>query len=200
MRKIHNFQQSLKKSKDLEDSPFWFDLYKKRFPGLVSAEPITEDGWAQRAGIDRLLILSDGSIVKVDEKVRQKDYGDFLLEYHSSYERKTPGWISKDLNCDFVSYVVVPAKKCYLLHFQLLRHTWEANHKAWIAQYPRIEAKNDGYTTVSVAVPRKEVWRALKEAMVITWEGDPFAEPSRPNEAIAPDEEIPAATNSRKDQ
>ena len=172
MNKVHDFQQSLQKSKSYEASPFWYDLYKQRFPSLVAAVPIEEYGWAQRGGIDRILTLADGTVLTVDEKVRQKDYDDFLLEYYSSYEQKTPGWVCKGLNCDFIAYTILPCRKCYLLPFQQLRQAWRDNHVAWIQQYKRIEARNDGYTTVSVAVPKREVWRALRDAMVITWAED----------------------------
>lgn len=168
--KVHDFQKSLNKSKALEDSPFWFDLYKQYFPTLVTAMPVRKDGWAQRGGIDRVLVLSDGTILTVDEKIREKDFDDFLLEYYSFYEQKTPGWIEKDLTCDYIAYVVRPSRKCYLLPFQLLRQAWRENHKAWLAQHKRIKVHNRGYTTVSVAVPKKEVQRALMKAMVVTWD------------------------------
>jgi hypothetical protein len=36
---------------------------------------------------------------------------DFLLEYWSDYERRSPGWIEKDLACDFIAYAFVPSRR-----------------------------------------------------------------------------------------
>jgi hypothetical protein len=94
VRKTYDFEESLKKSKSYEDSPFWDAMYKEHFQNLATAVPITEDGWAQRAGIDRLLVLKNGKVLTVDEKIREKDYDDFLIEDLSSLESNTPGWIN----------------------------------------------------------------------------------------------------------
>lgn len=169
MTKVHDFQESLQKSKDREDSPFWFEIYKHYFPNLAVEVPVTEDCPAQRAGVDRSLVLTNSTVIRIEEKVRQKKYDDILLEYLSSKELGTEGWMEKDLSCQFLVYIIVPSRKCYLLPNQLLRRAWRENKIVWISRYRRIEARNNGYTTVSVAVPIEEIERAIVEAMLVTW-------------------------------
>lgn len=173
--KVHNFRESLEKSQSFQDSPFWFDLYKRYFPNLKTAEPIEEDGWAQRAGIDRLLVLADGTTLSVDEKVRHKEYPDFFLEYYSSEEQRTPGWVAKDLNCDYIAYISLQRNKCHLLPFRLLRRAWIENHNSWLASYRSFPVSNGTYTTKGVAVPKTVVKEAINDAMVVRF--DPEEDP-----------------------
>ncbi len=163
---VHNFDKSLALSSSIADEAFWFGLYKEIFPNLVSAVAIeAKDRWAQRAGIDRRLVMSDGSTVTVEEKVRSSVYPDFCLEYWSDRERRKPGWIAKDLDCDYIAYVFLPTRECYLLPFGLLRRAWRENYREWTRSYRKVEAKNRDFTTVSVAVPipvvKEAIWRAM---------------------------------------
>jgi hypothetical protein len=77
---VHNFSDSLEKSKAQEDAAWWPVVYKKAFPGYVAAVSVRNDGWAQRGGIDRVITLKSGKTVTVDEKVRYESYNDILLE------------------------------------------------------------------------------------------------------------------------
>ena len=167
---MHNFDRSLALSSEIAEESFWFGLYREMFPNLVSAVAIeSKDGWAQRAGIDRRLVMSDGSTKTVEEKVRAKAYPDFCLEYWSDRERKKPGWIAKDLDCDYIAYVFLPTRQCYLLPFGLLRRAWRENYREWTDTYRRVEAKNRDFTTVSVAVPIPVVLEAIGKATVVRW-------------------------------
>jgi hypothetical protein len=65
-------------------------MYRKAFPKLASAVAIREDGWAQRAGVDRVLTLECGRVYSVDEKVRTSDWPDILLEQWSD---KLAAWL-----------------------------------------------------------------------------------------------------------
>src|SRR5208283_547587 len=101
---IHVFGESLARSRSRESASFWLATYRKAFPTLLTAEPIRDDGWAQRAGIDRVLTLACGRTIWIDEKVREKDYGDILLERWSNYERLVDGWIVKPVACHYLAY------------------------------------------------------------------------------------------------
>lgn len=169
MSQIHDFRQSLEMSQAQADSPWWNDVYRNAFPDLQSAVNVRNDGWAQRGGIDRVLTLASGKTLTVDEKVRDKDWPDFCLEYWSSVEHKTRGWIAKDLACDFIAYAFIPSATCYLLPFQTLRRAWRENANDWVRRHRKIEAKNKGYTTVSVGVPIHEVFEAMNDAMRVKW-------------------------------
>lgn len=167
--KVHDFQESLAKSHAQADAPWWTEVYRLAFPDLASAVCVREDGWAQRGGIDRVLTLQSGKTLTVDEKVRDEDWPDILLEYWSDEARQIRGWVAKPLACDFIAYAFIPSQTCYLLPFQTLRQAWRINHKLWVSQYKRVEAKNPNYTTVSVAVPTKVLMEALGDAMKIQW-------------------------------
>ena len=166
---IHDFSKSLAKSHAQADAPWWFAVYREAFPDLQAAVNVRNDGWAQRGGIDRVLTLSSGKTLTIDEKVREENWPDILLEYWSDKERKINGWVAKDLACDFIAYAFVPSQTCHLLPFQTLRRAWRKNHVLWVSQYRRIEAKNNGYTTISVAIPTKILLGALGDAMTVSW-------------------------------
>lgn len=168
---LHDFRQSLSKSLAAADDPIWERIYRLAFHNFASMVCVRDDGWAQRGGIDRVVVLGSGKTILVDEKVRPtKDYGDILLEYWSAEEHKTVGWVAKDLACDYIAYAVIPAQKCYLIPFQQLRNAWKRNGRAWVSKYPRIEAKNKSYTTVSVGVPVDVLFDAIRNSMVVEYQ------------------------------
>lgn len=176
---LHDFAQSLALSHEYEDAPWWQEVYSKAFPNFHSMMSVRKDGWAQRAGIDRVIQLKSAKTVKVDEKVRSKDWGDIALERWSDMEKKTPGWIQKELDCDFIAYAFVPSQRCYLFPFQTLRRAWLLEGKNWIdlaesgsGGFHIVHAKNKGYTTESVAVPTEILLASIRQAMVVTW-GEP---------------------------
>lgn len=166
-RMLHNFKDSLEKSDIHSDDPLWGDLYQAAFHNFAGMHKVGIDGWAQRGGIDRIIMLNSGKTLSVDEKVREKDYGDILLEFWSNFEKKVPGWVAKDLACDFIAYAIMPARKCYLLNFQLLREAWIKNHKEWVGKYQIAKARNIGYTTISVCVPVDVLFEALSDVQVV---------------------------------
>ena len=173
---IHNFAESLAKSHAQENAPWWPAVYAKAFPGYLSAVSVRQDGWAQRGGIDRVVTLSSGKTVTVDEKVRGKSYGDFALEQWSDFGRRKPGWMQKDLACDYVAYAFVPDELCYLLPFLSLRRAWLDNGKDWLAWakegtggYRFVDAGNKGYVTRSVAVPIPDLLAAVARAQIVDW-------------------------------
>lgn len=144
-------------------------MYRAAFPDLASAVCVRADGWAQRGGVDRVLTLSGGKTLTVDEKVRAEEYDDILLEYWSDEARRVRGWVAKDLACDFIAYAFEQSGRCYLLPFQSLRRAWRINGRHWVNTYRRVEARNSGYVTVSVPVPTVELLNAVRDAMIVFW-------------------------------
>ena len=130
---------------------------------------VRNDGWAQRGGIDRVLTLKSGKTVTVDEKVRYEEYNDILLERWSNERERVPGWVQKDLACDYIAYAFVKSQRCYLLPFLQLRKAWLSSGREWIKKYPRIAADNGSYITTSIAVPIPIVFNAIQNAMKIVW-------------------------------
>jgi hypothetical protein len=173
----HNFRDSLELSQKYAEAPWWDEVYRAAFPDLMVAQSVRDDGWAQRGGIDRLLMLSDGTVLKVDEKVREQAWPDILLEVWSNYEKRVLGWARKPLTCDFIAYAYIPTQICYLLPFQLLRRAlvvkaaeWNSNAHANRNGFRWVDAKNCGYTTRSIAVPTKVLMDAIVGAMQVTWQ------------------------------
>lgn len=147
---LNNFGGDLQFSHGFE--PFWGAIYKEAFPTLSGHMPI-EDLSFQRMGIDRVLSLSDGGLIYVEEKLRREVYPDILLEYVSDTVHKTPGWIEKDLKCNYLSYAFLPIQKCYLFPWLKLRDTWATFKQLFLRNYRIVEAHNPSYSTLSVAIP-----------------------------------------------
>lgn len=169
MSVVHDFNESLAKSQAQADAEWWLDVYRLAFPSLAASVNVRDDGWAQRGGIDRVLTLSTGRTITVDEKVREKDWPDILLERWSDERREKPGWIQKPLACDFIAYAFVPSATCYLFPTQTLQRAWRLHGREWIDSHPTIRAQNNGYVTASVAVPRRILLQAVMEAMAVVW-------------------------------
>lgn len=165
MNKVHSFPDSLELSKLLEKEPWWEELYKIYFPNFSVMANVPEPGWAQIGGVDRVITLRSSKRVIIEEKVRHKDYGDFFLETWSDKKNKKLGWIEKDLACDFIAYVILPKKTCYLLPYLLLRKVWIKNKEFWIKKFKETPSKNEGYTTIGCCVPKVVLLTAIKDSM-----------------------------------
>lgn len=164
---IHSFRERLAWSEDASCEPFWDAVYRKAFPNLSNHMVCTGNTISQHSGIDRVIHLANGKTLYVDEKKRDKDYGDILLEYISVDKTGAPGWMEKDLVIDYLAYAIMPTKQCHLFSWPMLRRAWLHYKHDWIAMYPRVEAKNNGYVTISVAVPLSVVRNATRDATII---------------------------------
>ena len=116
----NNFQTDLEYSLEANDDNYINSRYFVAFPHLIKVET-NNDLELQYKGIDKILHFSSGHTYYIDEKKRRKDYGDILLEEYSNYETKRIGWLAKNKYTDYISYIIYPAKKLYLLPFLLLQ-------------------------------------------------------------------------------
>ena len=164
---VHNFRTDLAFSDAAGDEPFWDAVYRKAFPDMVGHILCNKDGLGQRSGIDRLVYLSSGRDIRIDEKKRREVYDDILLEYLSNDATNAPGWMDKSLQIDYIAYAFMPLRKVYLFPWDMLRRAWLNFKPYWMEKYPRIWAQNDGYKTWSLAVPIEEVKRSVYMAMII---------------------------------
>lgn len=177
---IHDFAERLEWSAALSEEPSWIAFYRRLWPDLISAVRIDKNSAWQKWGVDRLLLLASGRQFTVDEKKREKDYGDLLIEEWSVGRRigerfigEKVGWsLDATKRCDFIAYAIPPAGKCYMLPFELLRQACSANLEVWKQlvtngrpAYPK-DARNNGYVTRNCAVPWPEVKRAICEQML----------------------------------
>lgn len=180
---VHDFNKSLAASHAYADAPWWAQVYDRAFPGHLMQD-MRADGWWQRAGIDRMLHLANGTTVTVDEKVRETAWGDdFALEafsewYGRGHRRNKPGWVAKPLACDYIAYAFLSLRRCYLLPTRELQRAWlEHRHEWWTLaadpaqrSYRFVDAKNRGYVTRSVAVPAAVVLDAIRDALLVAWQ------------------------------
>jgi len=175
---IHDFKESLARSHDAEDLPIWEHVYKTAFPGMIEMVSYRSDGFWQREGVDRGVLLETTKQILIDEKVRYRNsstgkvYDDILLEYWSSFEHKTKGWVCKNLRCDYIAYLIAPLGICYMLPTIQLQNSWSKYGEEWKKDYFNPKAKNKGYTTYSVAVPANVVFKALGQELRINF--NPF--------------------------
>lgn len=175
---VHDFQERLEYSAKLSDEPAWIAFYKRIWPDMLMAIRIDKDCKQQRLGIDRKILLPNGKEFTIDEKKREKDYGDLLVEEWSvaDYDpearivtkgRKV-GWSMDDSkHCDFIAYSVPESGKCYLLPFELTRLTCKHNIERWKRipkAYPKA-SRNNGYWTINVAVSWSDFKIALFKQM-----------------------------------
>ena len=166
---VHNFTECLARSHSHAEAPWWGVVYRKAFNGFAAMVDVRHDGWAQRGGIDRVVTLRCGRTITIDEKVREKDYGDILLERWSDRRQRKPGWVQKQLACEFIAYAIAPTQVCYLLPTLTLQSAWRECGPDWINRYDPVIAKNAGYETESIAVPIPVLFDALTGAMTVTW-------------------------------
>jgi hypothetical protein len=150
---VNDFRKDLAFSENASNESFWQDIYEVAFPSMVCAVACSGDTASQRLGIDRLVHLSSGRTLRIDEKVRRVVYEDILIEYLSNDVTGAPGWIEKELQIDYLAYAFLPTETVYLLPWDLLRRAWRRNKNNWLNKYKTIRAQNPGYVTLSVAVP-----------------------------------------------
>lgn len=169
---VHCFTTSLENSHRLNNESDWVAFYKRIWPDATMIIRLDADSQMQRNGIDRIIMLPSGKQLLIDEKCREKDYGDVLLETVSVRKRKEDGsvvdekigWALDDSkHCDFVAYAIPSASKCYLLPFQLTKEALRVNLVSWSRNERK--AKNNGYETVNVAVKWAVLYEAIKEVM-----------------------------------
>lgn len=174
MTAIHNFQEQLDYSEEASCEPFWDAVYRKAFPNMLNHMICSGDTQSQRMGIDRLLFLSNGMTISIDEKKRKEVWPDIALEYISVDRTGAPGWMEKDLSIDYLAYAFMPTRKCYLFPWQLLRRVWierGEKWKAWAKEeahgFRIVKAPNKGYFTYSVAVPTRSLLKAIEHATLV---------------------------------
>jgi hypothetical protein len=109
---------------------------------------------AQKAGVDRLLHLGDGSRVTVQEKTRYAARPDLLIEYrHEDATGRTwPGWI-RHTSADLLVYLVRPTGTAHVWSMDTLRRAWTACGEAWKRQYGVRRSINGNYLSLNVPVP-----------------------------------------------
>lgn len=156
--------------------PIWEEVYRKAFPSFSGMISYRQDGFWQREGVDRGVLLSNTKQIFIDEKVRGKNkktnkvYSDILLEYTSSDATGSPGWVCKPLRADFIAYLIAPLGICHLLPVIQLQSAWDKHGREWKENYRKIKSRNNGYNTLSVAVPTHVLYRSIGSQLRVNFE------------------------------
>ena len=164
---MNDFTSQLSQSWHESRQPYWDNIYHQYFPNMVSQSLFDNDMTAQKNGIDRMIYMKNGDRVAIDEKVRYETYNDILLEESSSVEYHTPGWIEKDQWVDYISYFFKPTGECNIYPTYILKKAWQQNKHEWKHKYKKVEAVNNGYTTVSYPIPKEILNAAIINASVV---------------------------------
>lgn len=162
-----NFEKDLIFSDAASDESFWDRVYRKAFPDMVGHIHASANGLGQKSGIDRVIHLSSGRTLYIDEKKRREDHDDILLEYVSNNVKNAPGWMEKELQIDYLAYAFMPRQRVYLFPWDLLRRAWFHYKAEWLRKYKTIRADNGYYVTLSLAVPIDELMNSVSRASVI---------------------------------
>ena len=141
------FQEQLCFSQSPEHEEFWRKVYSKFFPEMLWFKSCQSFNQGQRLGIDRVIQLSTGKTIYIDEKVTRGTPKSFFLECGPK------GWIEKDLLIDFIAYAFIEHNKCYMLPWLLLKNSWKVNGETWKRVYSVKKIPNEGYVTLGVFVP-----------------------------------------------
>lgn len=166
MGKVHDFDINLFYSLDPEESDYLDSVYKQIFPGLKDIE-FMKTREEQRKGIDKKLHFENGATITFEEKKRRVAYDDILLEIWSVSEKRIEGWLYTS-HADYISYFIPSSQKLYILPLLLLRKAWARNQEQWTDQYRELRAKNEGYTTLSRAIPTRVLLPAIQREMEIS--------------------------------
>lgn len=166
--KINDFDKCYQFAEDGKCEPFWNDVYKKAFPNMTNhMRGQQKKCRSQEVGVDRIIYLENGKTVTVDEKIRSEVYNDILLEYISNDTKNTPGWMEKDLTIDYLAYAFLPILTAYLFDWRMLKRAWNFHKEKWKNKYFNPKAPNNGYITISVAVPIDDLRNACSIAAII---------------------------------
>jgi len=170
---FNDFKECLAMSHAADSLPFWEEVYRKAFPTMAMMVNHRQDGWHQRAGIDRSVILKSSKQILIDEKVRgrnritKKVYRDISLEYVSNDTTGSPGWVCKPLLCDYIAYAIAPLGRCYLLPVNQLQNAWSKNKKKWFQKYKTRKARNKDYNTLFLPVSVIDLFKAIGQELRI---------------------------------
>lgn len=175
---IHNFNDEVMRSYEHTKENWVNEAYWDAFGnlGLVRMEEI-HDKKLQRKGYDKICYFKNGKEVIFDEKHREKDYGDILIEIYSNMERRTSSWLGN--NADYIANFFEPTKRVVWLPLLLLNKWLKTRDEIipWMNRpenksllpYPPwnrvVYARNPSYTTASIAGSNELILDGIKGVM-----------------------------------
>ena len=172
------FRDDLGYSHDARAGAAFDQFYRRVFGGAITITPV-HDLRLQRRGVDKVLSLPDGREVRIDEKLRRKDYGDLLIEEFSDFDRQKPGWLSPAARSDFIAYAVEKGDSLEIRLFwtRALRRKAARRWRVWLVRYGRKFAPNGRFRTSVLPVPLGEVADCLAAHGRYAFGRCPFRDP-----------------------
>lgn len=170
----NNFNEDLKWSETQHQADWWEPYYRKAFPLLSSIERVPGPSAAQRAGIDKFVILAGGKRIAVDEKVRRtRPPIDIALEIEHvpvNGASPWPGWVAKDSQfTDYLAIGFAAYRTAFFFPFVSLRTAWLRHGEWWVKEYGIVKSPNPRdcprYHTCNVCVPTEVLMGCLLDAM-----------------------------------
>jgi len=147
----HNYNKSIVES-ELKTIP---DSFYQNFLGdNIQINTIPRNHVLQIKGrLDKIITFSDGRQIVFEEKCRNKDYGDMLIEEKSAMEYNTDGWILKPSLAQFLVYYIHSTSQGYIYNLPELQTEWAQRGDFLKTMGRRCEAANETYTTLNWAIP-----------------------------------------------
>lgn len=144
---VHQFGDDLDSAAGESRRAYWLEFYGKAFPDFYRLVDVPADGPAQRHGIDRRVVLRDGTQHRIQEKFRRDYWGDVLIEEWSDVERRVPGWSKKSAAAyDFLAYVIPSRRYGLLFPWPIFRQTLLQFGREWsrVAVHKFAESQHNG--------------------------------------------------------
>lgn len=164
-----NFKQDLKFSSNHD--VFWATAYSMMFDNYSYMSDTITNFAAQREGIDRVVYLTTGDVIGIEEKLQRRVWDTLLLEYISNDTKDIhDGWIEKNLKSDYLAYGFLPNTVCFV-PMSDLKKLYNKNKDLWLRKYNNICARNKYYNTYSIAVPIDDVVNYIPSTRLITLTG-----------------------------
>jgi hypothetical protein len=157
---------------DLNNQERWWKefpretLLKKIFPTMVRYRE-NKNRELQNKGIDQIIVLPKIGKIYVEEKIVFHQWQEILLEYLSNAQKGTPGWIEKDLWCDYLIYAFFETKTAYVIKWKELKALWDNEKEALKKIYPPVGTPNyNGNNSVCAKVPIDLLQKKLGSNMI----------------------------------
>jgi len=148
---------------------------------ILKINPVTNKKM-QFEGVDKILTTRKNVFLKLEEKVRKKDWGDILIEIvaddrYASYcphtnqfnysEMRGVGWGMKQYKTDLLLYYFEESDSGYLLSWKKFQEMFLNNIQSWYLlalankdKFAIKNAQNKNYSSINIAIPKKEFEKA----------------------------------------
>jgi len=150
----HSYKDSII---DSELNPVPDMIYHKLFSDITTITTIPRDDIRQTKGrMDKIISFSCGKTLRIEEKTRKINHGDFLFEEWSAVEYGREGWATKPTEADYLLYYVQPTGEAYIYNMEQLKDVWRKRGAFFKTIGTKVKAYNEGwngiYTSINWAV------------------------------------------------